>query len=447
VGKRFGTDGIRARAGEGPLAIDELERLGAATAVVLTRHPDWFPGLDTPHVVFGRDTRESGPAMRDALARGLHSYGVSTCDLGVLPTPGVSFHAGRGALGIVISASHNPWQDNGIKFIGPDRRKISDAVETAIESLLDDSAFSLGEQDANHTQDTTAAEPYIDWLVTTVAAGLNLSGWRILLDTAHGAAVTTAQTTFERLGAEVRVIHDQPNGRNINEDCGALYPEALNTLMADHTLGFTFDGDADRVMFSDGAVRDGDAILAICARWLKEQGRLPADTVVATVMSNLGLEKYLDAHGIALDRAKVGDKYVSRNMDTLGAVLGGEQSGHIIFSEYAPSGDGLQTALLICRAVHALGGDATTILDGFVTYPQLLTNVRVANKPDDPLADPGVQAAVAQASADPDLRVNVRNSGTESLIRVMVEGVHDDAVQDASRSIQEAVSAAYGGEA
>jgi phosphoglucosamine mutase len=446
VGKRFGTDGIRARAGEGPLALTELERLGAATAVVLTDHPDWFPGLDTPHAVLGRDTRESGPSIRDALIRGLHAYGVSTCDLGVLPTPGVSFHAGRGALGIVISASHNPWQDNGIKFIGPDRRKISDRVENAIEALLDDPEFTLGSQRADHREDPDAAGPYIDWLVTSVAEGLDLTGWRILLDTANGAAVTTARPTFERLGAEVRVVHDQPTGRNINENCGALYPEALNALVEGHTLGFTFDGDADRVMFSDGAVRDGDAILAICARWLKEQGTLPADTVVATVMSNLGLEKYLAGHGIALDRANVGDKYVSRNMDALGAVLGGEQSGHIIFSEFAPSGDGLQTALLICRAVDALGGNATDILDGFVTYPQLLTNVRVANKPDDPLSDPGVQDAVARASADPDLRVNVRNSGTESLIRVMVEGVLDEAVQEASRSIQDAVTAAYGGE-
>ena len=351
----FGTDGIRAIAGQPPLDAPTIYAIGVALAHHLGA---------SPKVLLGMDTRESGPWIAATLTAGLIAGGATVESAGVITTPAVAFlaHTHKFAAGVVISASHNPWQDNGIKLFGPDGFKLPDATEIAIEAEI----FRHLESSTNNQQPTPInpktneadRADYIKFLLAAVP-NLSLDNHRIVIDCANGAASTVAPQLFADLGGEVHITHASPNGRNINENCGALHPEivAAEVLTQKASLGITFDGDADRALFADqhGNVVNGDAVLLLASRHLKDLGLLTNDTVVATTMSNMGLEAALKRSGIKMLRAPVGDKYVLEQMLSTGAALGGEQSGHIIFSGRSTTGDGLLTALLVLDIIHRSG--------------------------------------------------------------------------------------------
>jgi phosphoglucosamine mutase len=427
----FGTDGVRGRAGEGPLAAPFLRRLGQALG----------EQAGAGALVFvARDTRESGPAITAALATGLARVGASTVDLGVLPTPGLPLAMrDRGAaLGVVVSASHNPWRDNGVKIFGAGGHKLDDTQELALEARI----AELGGTDDDGVQEPDVAPPaedgahaYVDAMRARFAA-LDLSGMDLAVDCAHGAACYTAPAVLVALGARVTTLATDPDGRNINDDCGSTHLAGLAeaVVTAGHDLGMAFDGDADRVLMVDGAGRacTGDAMLGLLGGWLRSAGELPADTVVATIMSNLGLERLLTSQGLTLLRTPVGDRYVSAAMREGGFGLGGEDSGHLLFggAEDHP-GDGLFTAL---RVLAALTGTGTTVgqaIDAIPSVPQRLLNVEVAARPPlEQLIGLTARADALRAEHGDDLRIVLRYSGTENLARVMVEGT-DAGVVDA----------------
>ena len=433
----FGTDGMRGVAGEYPLDKPTCFAVGVALARWIGSHH-----LD-PEVVIGMDTRESGPWIAEHVAGGLESQGVRARFAGLITTPGIAYvtKTGSFAAGVMISASHNPYQDNGIKIIDHSGFKLPDDQEHAIERDI----FAWCESGAVPTPKSLVIDAgldrnYIEHLASTLP--LSIAGLRLVVDAAHGAATHLAPQLFERLGAKVDRIGCAPDGRNINLGCGSLHLENLRArvLETGADLGVAFDGDADRALFvsKSGRIVDGDAVMLICAIPLHRSGRLTE--VVATVMSNLGLERALKSHGIALVRTPVGDKYVLEEMVRRNAPLGGEQSGHVIFRDYATTGDGLLTALRVLEVMQSSGRGLDELASEIEIYPQKLVNVRVKNRR--PLADlPGVNAEIQRAQSEfgDTGRIVVRFSGTEPLARVMVEGPALDRVDHYAHSIAAAI--------
>ena len=409
-----------------------------------------------PRVVIGMDTRESGHWIASEVAGGLESQEVSVNFAGITTTPGVAYLAKNGpyAAGVMISASHNPYRDNGIKLIGHSGYKLPDQQEEILESeifaLLRDSAKS---SPVTLHVDSGLDRTYIQHLASTLPQGLG--GLRIVCDCANGSASALAPELFERLGAIVGTTHCSPDGRNINLNCGSLHLEVLRQAVLEESadVGVAFDGDADRALFvsRSGKIVDGDAVLLVTSRYLKDRGWLACGegppTVVATVMSNLGLERALASHGIRLIRTPVGDKYVLEEMMRIGAVLGGEQSGHVIFHRYATTGDGMLTALRVFEAMRAAGTGLDELTSELQVYPQRLVNVRVRErKPIEEL--PGVKAAIhdAEKSFGDAGRVLVRFSGTEPVARVMVEGPDLERVEKFANHIASEIRAELGAE-
>ena len=444
----FGTDGIRGVAGEFPLDAATVFAAGAALAHALLPQ-------SARRVLLGMDTRESGPRLAAQLAAGLRLGGIEVVFAGVAPTPAVSYLARTHgfAAGVVISASHNPWRDNGIKIFGSDGYKLADRAELDIEKEIFARAGNspTGDVVPLHAEEKLLSD-YADWLAKEILlrGGENfLRGMRLVVDCANGAAFRVGPQVLESLGATVIATHSSPNGRNINDNCGALHPEvvAAEVVAQKADLGITFDGDADRVMLAtaEGKVVNGDGVLLLAAEALRAEGQLRGDTVVATTMSNMGLEIALAHRGIKMLRAPVGDKYVLEEMQKSGAVLGGEQSGHIIFSDRSPTGDGLLTALAVLCIVHDSGKPLAELVSDLKTFPQTIVNVRVREKV--PLESlPELQAAIRNAETElaGKGRINVRYSGTEKLARVMVEAESEDAMQQNANAIANALREAIG---
>ena len=449
----FGTDGIRGVAGEFPLTAESTFVIGRALGHDLKRTQP------NPQVVIGQDTRQSSGWIADRVALGLASAGVVCHSAGVITTPGVAYLARsrKFAAGVVVSASHNPWTDNGIKVFSGDGYKLPDARELSIEHEI----FSLFEK-AEAVPEPAVNPPsslpgeaglrraYIEWLQQAVAQ--DLSQLNVLVDCANGAAAEEAPELFRRLGLQARFVHASPDGRNINENCGALHPDTVARAVADANggfdLGVTFDGDADRALFSDSAGRvvNGDGVLLLAARDLQSRGLLRGNVVVATTMSNMGLEVALKKSGISMIRANVGDKYVLEEMLASGATLGGEQSGHILFRDgEATTGDGLLTALRVMEIMARTGQPLAHLVSDLKVFPQVIRNVRVREKV--PFAQvPQVQDAIADAERELDGngRVVVRYSGTEALARVMVEADAEDRMTRLAQSIADRIQAALG---
>jgi len=422
--KFFGTDGIRGRANEEPVTPATILRLAMAAGRRFRR------GDHRHLVVIGKDTRLSGYMLEPALAAGFTSMGMDVDLVGPMPTPAVAMltRSLRADLGVVISASHNPYQDNGIKLFGPDGYKLSDEEELAIEALMDEGAGGLAAAEslgrAKRLED--APGRYIEFVKQTFPRGLRLDGLKVVVDCAHGAAYRVAPTVFYELGADVVAIGVQPDGTNINRECGATNPALMREQVVLHgaDIGVALDGDADRMIIVDetGAVLDGDQIMALIATSWRRAERLRGGGIVATVMSNLGLERYLDGLGLALARTAVGDRYVVEHMRAADFNVGGEQSGHIILSDYGTTGDGLVAALQVLAVVVAEGRAVSDVCRIFDPLPQLLRNVRFNGGA--PLEDGRVIAAIrdAEGALEGTGRLVIRKSGTEPVIRVMAEG-------------------------
>ncbi len=438
----FGTDGIRGRVGEAPITADFVLKLGWAAGTVLA-------GSGQRKVLIGKDTRISGYMFESALEAGLSAAGVDIALLGPMPTPGIAYltRTLRASAGIVISASHNPYPDNGIKFFGGDGMKLSDEIEAAIEAALERPMATVGPDRLGRAERIVdAAGRYIEFCKSTVPLSLDLSGLKIAVDCANGATYHIAPNVFAELGAEVVALAVQPDGLNINRDCGSTRPAALQKAVVAQgaDLGIAFDGDGDRVLMIDrhGEVLDGDELLFIIAEDRRRMGASLAG-VVGTLMSNLGLELALRERGIALHRAKVGDRYVMEQLLGKGLSLGGESSGHLICLDRTTTGDGIVSALQVLAAMLARGCQLHELAAGMSKFPQVMVNVPVAHKLDW-LACPPVRDAVRQAETElaEHGRVLLRPSGTEPVVRVMVEGVDRAQVQALAHGIAEVVATA-----
>jgi phosphoglucosamine mutase len=443
----FGTDGVRGIAGKYPLDSTTVRRLGAALIRALPRE------LGSPRVLIGRDTRESGPWIEAELAHGAVGEGATVVSAGIVPTPAVA-HLTRALkydIGVVISASHNPFQDNGIKVFSGRGEKFTELTERQVEAIAADGSWAVAQGKAAAVPQAELVDPYLDHLCLVLRGAVPRSGFRLVMDCANGATTSVAPQLFSRLGISFEAIGDRPDGRNINLDCGSTRPQHVARTVVDRRcdMGVAFDGDGDRAIFVDagGQVIDGDAVLFMCARQLQREGRLKGDAVVATVMSNVGLEVALRELGIDLIRCPVGDKYVMEEMLARDLSLGGEQSGHIIFSEYLFTGDGICTALNVLRILALSGESLASQAAQFVTWPQVLLNVRVHEKV--PLeAVPGVADVISRVEsrvAAQGGRLLVRYSGTEPLLRVMLEGRHDEEIRAWAQQIADAVRAHVGG--
>jgi phosphoglucosamine mutase len=451
----FGTDGVRDVAGQGLLDPASVARIGRACASVLgtpERFPEDFPpegggGGGRRNVLIGWDTRQSGPEIAGALGRAFRQAGFPVVHLGVIPTPGVARLASldpRAVLGVMVSASHNPAEYNGIKFLSPGGAKASVELEEAVSA-----AYWRGEEPPRREEAPLREDPeglgrYVDSLLERSRRPERLRGMRVVLDTAQGAAYLAAPRLFRALGADVRTIGDRPDGRNINAGCGALHPQGLarEVAAAGADLGFSFDGDGDRMIpvASDGSILDGDNVLAITGPRFFAEGKLPLKTVVATVMSNLGLEKALGARDLRLLRTPVGDRHVYREMVRGGHPIGGEQSGHLIFLADSRTGDGILAAI---RLIDCLAGDGRGLAEearAMTRYPQVLLNFKVPRKVAFE-ALPRVGAALAQAEAAlrGEGRILLRYSGTEPLARVMVEGPEKSLIEGIAREIGDSI--------
>jgi len=434
----FGTDGIRGVAGEYPLDRATVHAFGVALGADLRRRSP------EANVLIGMDTRESGPWIAAQVAAGLAQEGVPAVSAGIITTPGVAWLTRSDAFtaGVMISASHNPYQDNGIKVFGHSGYKLPDDEEHEIEQEIFRHAGDSPGDPVTPRTDPVLAGRYVDYLASTAPIGL--AGMRLVLDCGNGAAYEIAPALFRRLGAQVNTICAEPNGRNINLGCGALHVEALRQAVLDQhaDAGVAFDGDADRAIFAaaSGAIVDGDAVLLIAARALKAAGTLNGRPVVATVMSNLGLERALDREGIPLLRTPVGDKYVLEEMLRADSVLGGEQSGHVIFRQFATTGDGLLTALRIFEIARAAGAGLDELTAGLEIYPQRLLNVRVRERRGlAELAGVAREIEACRQAFGASGRVLVRFSGTEPVARVMVEGPERAQVDDFANRIATAI--------
>jgi len=447
----FGTDGIRGVAGEFPLTLESTYLIGRALGHDLLR------ANPRPRVVIGQDTRESSRWIADRVSAGLASLGVEVHSAGVITTPGIAYLARSRKFdaGVVISASHNPWTDNGIKVFSRDGFKLPDAHELAIEqeifALLQGPTSSVPSDSSVPSSvpgDHALRSAYVTWLASTVTT--DLSQLRVVVDCANGAAAAEAPELFRACRLQPRFIHSAPDGKNINEGCGALHPGTVAKCIADgrFDLGITFDGDADRALFSDasGRVINGDAVLLVTARDMHARGKLAGATVVATTMSNMGLEIALRDSGIRMLRANVGDKYVLEEMMKTGATLGGEQSGHIIFRDgEATTGDGLLTALRLMDIMARSGRSLADLVADLKVFPQRIQNVRVREKvPFDQV--PAVKSAIeaAQRELNSNGRVVVRYSGTEALARVMVEAESEEKMNELTEGIAGAIKDALG---
>lgn len=442
--KLFGTDGVRGLANSWPMTADLALGLGAAAGRYFRRDKQ---DKQEHRVVIGKDTRRSGYMIEYALTAGFTSTGMNVFLLGPVPTPAIGYltHSLRADVGVMISASHNPASDNGIKLFGPDGFKLSDEAEAGIETLMASGVTPAAPENIGRAKRIDDARGrYVEYAKTTFPLRRRLEGLRIVLDCANGAAYRTAPEVLWELGAEVITLAVEPDGFNINLDCGSTKPQAAarRVLETRADLGICLDGDADRVVLIDeaGQIADGDQLMALIAtRWAQER-RLAGDTLVATVMSNLGLERHLNAQGIALKRTPVGDRYVVEAMRAGGHNLGGEQSGHIVMTDYATTGDGLIGALQFLAAMVETGKRASDLVRVFAPVPQQLVNVRYA-KGKTPLKSDAVQTAILEAerALGADGRLLIRTSGTEPLIRVMAEALDPALLERVLSRVVEAV--------
>jgi phosphoglucosamine mutase len=465
--KLFGTDGMRGVAGQFPLDAATVRTAGYSLARRLAAQTD-----RAPRIITGRDTRESGEWIERALVEGARDGGARCESAGVITTPGVAYLARTlsANAGVVISASHNPYEDNGIKIFAPSGRKLDDMTERLIESDIHERRSSqprpaggnLEQADArtssnadNGANGHAAARAsalsalYLDYLAGEIGGGLDLRNLSLVVDCANGAVCGFAPEVFRRLGARVTSVSDTPDGRNINRECGSLFVERLRDQVAAHgtDLAVAFDGDADRALFVDarGAVVDGDATLWVMANYFDARGGLEGRKVVATVMSNLGLELALRARGIELARASVGDKYVLEELLLTGATLGGEQSGHIIFPHVSLAGDGLITTLFLLRALQDSQQPLHVLTEGFTRYPQTLVNVRVAVKrPFEEVPEISDRARRIEAQLAGEGRLLLRYSGTEPLARIMIEGQRQDEIEALAADLAAAIRDSLG---
>ena len=442
--KIFGTDGVRGRANVYPMTALDAVRLAMAVG-------QYFSRDDKRHrVVIGKDTRRSGYMLENALTAGFTSAGMDVFALGPMPTPAVGLltHSMRADLGVMISASHNPYYDNGIKFFGPDGYKLSDAVEEEIEALMGgEGQLADGDRIGRVTRLNDSSGRYVEYAKTTLPARIRLRGLKVVIDCANGAAYKAAPEVLWELGAEVIPVGVSPNGYNINDGCGSTSPQAAaqKVLETGADVGICLDGDADRIAIIDetGTIADGDQIMALLAtRWAKA-GKLNHNTLVATVMSNLGLERYLSGQGITLKRTPVGDRYVVEEMRRGGYNMGGEQSGHIVMTDHATTGDGLVAGLQFLSILKESGEKASVLTRSFEPVPQILENVRYTLG-ETPLERPAVQDAIAEGEMrlGDTGRLLIRTSGTEPLIRVMGESEDSALLKSVIDDIARAVRAA-----
>ncbi|MBL4918262.1 phosphoglucosamine mutase [Szabonella alba] len=443
--KLFGTDGVRGRANSHPMTAEMALRLGAAAGRYFRRD-----GSAAHRVVIGKDTRLSGYMLENALTAGLTSTGMNVLLLGPVPTPAVGFltRSMRADLGVMISASHNPADDNGIKFFGPDGFKLSDEAETAIEAILEAEIVPARPENIGRARRIEDARGrYQEYAKTTFPAGLRLDGLKVVVDCAHGAAYKVAPEVLWELGATVVPVGVSPNGRNINDRVGSTHVETAAEAVVQHgaDVGICLDGDADRVMILDeqGRVADGDQIMAMMAGRWAEEGRLRGGALVATVMSNLGLERFMQARGLRLERTAVGDRYVVERMRAGGFNLGGEQSGHIVMTDYATTGDGMIAGLQFLSEMARTGQPASALTQQFAPVPQLLKNVRYQSG-SDPIGTSNVRKVIddAEARLVGTGRLLIRKSGTEPLIRVMAECEDEQLLAEVVDDIVGAVEAA-----
>jgi phosphoglucosamine mutase len=439
--KFFGTDGIRGTANTEPMTPE------TALKVAMAVGESFHNGTHKHLVVIGKDTRLSGYMLEPALTAGFITMGMDVVLVGPLPTPAIAMltRSLRADIGVVISASHNPFADNGIKLFGPDGYKLSDDLETRIEDIIEKGPRrrALPAELGRAKRLDDAGGRYIEFVKQSFPKGLRLDGLRVVVDCAHGAAYKVAPTVFWELGAEVFPIAVAPDGLNINRECGALAPEQMRreVLARRADIGIALDGDADRLIVADerGVILDGDQVMGLIATTLARSSRLSGGALVATVMSNLGLERHLVGQGIAMHRTAVGDRYVVEKMRSLGCNLGGEQSGHIILSDYATTGDGLIAALQVLAAIVENGKRASEVGRVFEPVPQLLRNVRFGNGK--PLESQRVQRAIADGETrlGTEGRLVIRNSGTEPVIRVMAQGEDEGLLADVVGGICETI--------
>jgi phosphoglucosamine mutase len=445
--KLFGTDGIRGQANIHPMTVEMAMKVGRALAYISKREGH------TPRIIIGKDTRLSGDMFESAIVSGICSMGVNAISVGIIPTPGIAFltNSMRADAGVVISASHNPLQDNGIKIFNGEGFKLADEKENVIEELiffnnmhkLHPSPQELGKL----SRMDDAAARYIDFVKNTFPKEINPEGMKIVLDCSNGATYRVAPATFAELGCEVTTLFDQPDGKNINAACGSQHPQALakEVVRQKAAVGFAFDGDGDRLIAVDekGNVLTGDQILAICSAVLKKEGKLTNNIVVRTVMSNLGLSVAFKKLGIDSVFANVGDRFVLEEMRTSGAIIGGEDSGHLIFLQHHTTGDGLITALQLLAAMKKEGKPLSELAKIMTVFPQVLINLDIKSKPDIETI-PELSAIISQVEKKlgDKGRVLVRYSGTQNMCRVMVEGPTKEETQTYARQIADVVEKA-----
>ena len=454
--KIFGTDGVRGVANIEPVTAETSLKLGRAAAHVFTQlNPRKNPPGTRPKIVLGKDTRLSGYMLENALVAGITSLGVDVLVIGPLPTPGVAYitRSLRADAGIILSASHNPYEDNGIKFFRHDGYKLDDQVEQQIEQLIFageiDSIRPTAGKIGRAARIDDALGRYVEFAKASFPRGMSLEEMHVAVDVANGAAYKSTPCVLRELGAEVTVAHNEPNGTNINAQCGSTHPEEIQRLVKETgaDVGITHDGDADRVLLCDenGEIVDGDEILAIASVDLLRTNRLEQNTVVATVMSNFGLDETLAAHDGKLVRTKVGDRYVIEEMVQRKLNLGGEQSGHLIFRDFTTTGDGIISALQILRIMHKTGQPLSKLKTSLKKYPQAQRNLLVKEKP--PLAElPGVMKLVNEIEKEllGKGRVLLRYSGTEPKIRLLIEGREFDKIDKQANRIADAIQQAIG---
>lgn len=449
MGRLFGTDGVRGVANK-ELTPSLAFKIGRAAAFVLGKEEK------RPVFVIGRDTRISGDMLENAITAGILSVGGDVVKLGVIPTPAVAYlvkYYGADA-GVVISASHNSFEYNGIKLFNGKGFKLDDTIEADIEAVIlgekeIDSDKFIGEKlGVCSEEDDSAIKLYTDFLLTTIDK--RLDGIKVVLDTANGASFETAHIVYEKLGAEVVLINNEPNGININDNCGSTHPEGLQQKVVEvgADIGFAYDGDADRLIVVDekGQIIDGDRVLCICGKYLKNNNKLPGDKITATVMSNIGLHKHLKENNIGVDVTKVGDRYVLESMLKTGSALGGEQSGHMIFLEHTTTGDGVLSSLQFMKAYMESGKRPSELRDEIKIYPQALVNAKIKNESKEAaLADEDVKAFISEIErkVKESGRVLIRPSGTEPLIRVMLEGENIDEISEYARQIADLIVRKY----
>ena len=442
--KFFGTDGIRGLSNSSPMDPETVMKVGMAAGAYFTK------GKRRHRVIIGKDTRLSGYMIESALTSGFVAMGMDVFLVGPLPTPAVAqiTRSMRGDVGVMISASHNPFYDNGIKLFQPNGLKLDDNAEKKIEKLIKSDLtkyLATPENLGRAKRIDDAPGRYIESVKKTFPKKLSLKNLKIVLDCANGAAYKIAPIIFWELGAEVISVHTSPNGFNINEKCGSTYPEILSSEVIKHQadIGISLDGDADRLIVCDetGKIIDGDQIMAAIATNWNERGKIKGGGIVSTIMSNMGLEKYLKSKGLNLERTKVGDRHVSERMRESGFNLGGEQSGHIIFNDFTTTGDGILASLQVLAAIVEQNDLASKVLNVFEPWPQVKENIRVQKSKTCPLEKENVKKEISklEKKLKKDGRIIIRRSGTEPLIRIMVEGNDQDKIQKTSNSLSEII--------